>query len=282
MSRQSTKFHSMLTLEMRLPKKWRFNTGIVVAAARLVLYAASGMALTACANGRPVYAPLVLNADAGFVAESQKLRTELNAMDPVERIYRSMTIVDSRCDKFFDNLEALRANVRYGGRQTSSLSTGLPPLLEAARASSLGIATVSAALGFIGGALSDYDELYLLSNFKGAIYKKWQSAREDASGRLESLIINSDSRLLSDEFANRQIYRYSSLCLHSQLINWLNQAADGGKVTATNDIEIETETAPESPSLGVRKRSRTSGPNTRKNSAGIRSRTIPSYFITSQ
>ncbi len=245
----------------------------------VILILATGLAISGCSATTSSYQPIVLTQQSGFETEIVALRLELSDLEPNSRLYRGMTIADARCDKFFNDLEAIRARVRFGGRQVTSLSTGLPTLMNAAKASSLSVSAVSAALGFVSGLLTDYDELFLLSKFKGAVYKKWQVAREDASQRIDDLILEAGPSQLPDEYANRQLYRYSSLCLHSQLTNWLHQAANGGVI-----MPIDGEESQDTNKFKATAKSRvtesTSFRNRNKRGARSRARSVPAYIIS--
>lgn len=244
-----------------------------------ILIFATGLAISGCSATTSSYQPLVLTQQSGFKTEIATLRLELSDLEPNSRLYRGMTIADARCDKFFNDLEAIRTRVRFGGKQVTSLGTGLPTLLNAAKASSLSVSAVSAALGFVSGLLTDYDELFLLSKFKGAIYKKWQVAREDASQRIDDLIVEAGSSQLPDEYANRQLYRYSSLCLHSQLTNWLHQAANGGVVKPI-DGEGNEDTNKAKPGAKPRVARSASFRSRNRRGARSRARSVPAYIIS--
>lgn len=186
--------------------------------------------LSSCASNNPSYRPFLLAKLSVFEAETEELRETLMSRTGGERIYLAMTIIDARCDRFFEDLEKLRASTRFAGRQVSALETGLPTLLQAAEASSLSVAAVSAALGFIGGTLADYDELYLLANFKNAAHKKWLEVKTEKERILYQIAEEVDNKgKYSTEYINREIYKYSRTCLHSQLITWIEQSAESGK-----------------------------------------------------
>jgi len=210
-------------------EKYRFGRAI----ARLPVFALF-FGCTACSVTPFAYKPIIFNDESGFVRETKELRKEFADLGANDRLYRGMTISDARCNRFFDDLELLRTNARFGNRRVNALETGLPALLEAAEASSLSVSVVSAALGFVSGSLADYDELYLLSQFSNSVFVRWQQAKDDASIRIEQLIESHSPAEVPNEKANRALYQYSSLCLYSQLTSWINQAAGAGTLIATD------------------------------------------------
>ena len=121
--------------------------------AALAAVALAGTLAAGCAQVQ-LYEPVTFHEHE----DTDTLRTRFERIaDPVELMYEVISTTNYRCDMFFEALDHLQSKTDYGVRQLVALSTGLPPVLEAAHASARAVATVAAALGFATGALKDAD-----------------------------------------------------------------------------------------------------------------------------
>ena len=185
------------------------------------------VSLLFCACGRwgdLSYQPVSLYEEDDVGALSRKLNGAANAKDYA---FEVLQITNYRCDLFFESLDRLRGDSDFALARIAAVSTGLPPILQAAHSSATAIANVSAALGFATGVINDYKQYYLLADFKPEIYKKWQMFRALQQAAIEGSIgVNT-----SIPEAKLRLYEYVRMCLPSQLKQWVHESANSSTTT---------------------------------------------------
>lgn len=172
----------------------------------------------------PDYEPVLLHEKN----DVEVLRARLNTLPPRELMYEVVTITNYRCDMFFEALDRLKNKADFTLARLAFLSGSMPTMLAAAEATSQEIAHVAAALGFATGWMKDTKDLFLLAEFKPAIYKKWQDNRLEQLLRMEALFRSGIT--ISDAHARQQLYEYTRMCLPWQLKAWLHESANSSVV----------------------------------------------------
>lgn len=170
------------------------------------------------------YQPVSLYQEDDVGALSRNLNGAANAKDYA---FEVIQITNYRCDVFFESLDRLRGDSDFALARIAAVSTGLPPILQAAHASATAIANVSAALGFATGTINDYKQYYLLADFKPEIYKKWQTSRIQQHAAIEGSITANTSI----PEAKLRLYEYVRMCLPSQLKQWIYESANSSATT---------------------------------------------------
>jgi hypothetical protein len=170
------------------------------------------------------YQPVSLYQEDDVGSLSRNLNGAANAKDYA---FEVIQITNYRCDLFFESLDRLRGDSDFALARIAAVSTGLPPILQAAHSSATAIANVSAALGFATGVVNDYKQYYLLADFKPEIYKKWQTFRAVQQAAIEgSISVNT-----SIPEAKLRLYEYVRMCLPSQLKRWIYESASSSSTT---------------------------------------------------
>jgi hypothetical protein len=170
------------------------------------------------------YQPVSLYQEDDVGSLSRNLNGAANAKDYA---FEVIQITNYRCDLFFESLDRLRGDSDFALARIAAVSTGLPPILQAAHSSATAIANVSAALGFATGVINDYKQYYLLADFKPEIYKKWQTFRAVQQAAIEgSIAVNT-----SIPEAKLRLYEYVRMCLPSQLKQWIYESASSSSTT---------------------------------------------------
>jgi hypothetical protein len=167
------------------------------------------------------YRPVVLYDENDVKNLSRKLNGISNSR---ELAYEVIQVTNYRCDLFFEALDRVRSDADFALARVAAVSTGLPPILQAAHTSAGAIANVAAALGFVTGTINDAKQFYLLADFKPEIYKKWQVFRAQQQTAIEASI----GANTSIAEAKLRLYEYVRMCLPSQLKQWLYESANSG------------------------------------------------------
>ena len=196
--------------------------------------------IAGCTGVNPVYTPVALTSNSEFQDDVSSIQAEIDGLNLWDRAQHVMTISDTRCDRFFEELDAISSNTNFGKGIIAGATTATPPLLQAAGASSLSVAAVPAALGFLTTAITSYEDSFLLAKFNKAVHDKWQAAREQAEADIAQLFADTENGLVNEKWVSekrvdRELYKYSKLCLRSQLVLWLEQAASGGTVASREE-----------------------------------------------
>lgn len=209
---------------------------------RIFLAAVFATLLAACSNLTDLhYTPVPLQDEN----DTKRLALQFKAAADIDKIdfaYAVILTTNKRCDDFFESLDRIRSDSNFAVSRLSAISTALPPLLKAAGVSAGGLANVAAALGFATGTINDFQQYYLLAEFKPQLYKKWSVFRKAQEAAVISTL---KANSVTPYETKAHLYEYVRMCLPSQLKQWIVDASNSGSATI-----VGADTAPASPAAG--------------------------------
>lgn len=174
-----------------------------------------------------------------------KLRSLSGAqiVDGADLVTAAYYVVDDRCQKFFDQLEANKAQLLFAQNATTDATSLAVQILTQLTIAQRDIGIVAASGKFASDTIKNYNTIYYFAPYSGQLHKLVGQAQADYKQSLQSAVIAlagpehpvSDAKVF---FTAANIAQgYGRTCTYSQFELFVETAL--GKANATNSPELK-------------------------------------------
>ena len=140
-----------------------------------------------------------------------------------------MTVIEVRCDTFFETIGRGSQRLDFARREVEILSTALTTVLGFAGASETLVAASGVGSGVALGSIANYQNAFFFSPDVGKV----QHLVDDALDAMRNALLAPGNAPRDFEGAVRALKRYQSVCTAHEIKRLVNEAVEKGTVRAT-------------------------------------------------
>ncbi len=196
------------------------------------------VSLAGCSNRDSLIESTDVKTVFRYVADVQHL-SGARIVDGADLVTAAYYVVDDRCQKFFDTLEADKSKLLFA-RSTANNATSLAvQVLTQLTVAQRDIGIVSASGKFVSDALNDYNQIYNFAPYSGQLRKLVSEAQTNYKISAAAGVASLNARPISDAkiffTASNIAQGYAKLCTLSQFQLFVETALGKAKAVQSTD-----------------------------------------------
>jgi hypothetical protein len=211
--------------------------------------------LAGCSNRDSLIESTDVKTIYRYVADVQNL-SGARIVDGADLVTAAYYVVDDRCQKFFDTLEADKSRLLFARSTANNVTTLAVQILTQLTVAQRDIGIVSASGKFVSDAINDYNQIYNFAPYSGQLRKLVSEAQTNYKNSANAGVASLDTHPVSDAkiffTASNIAQGYARLCTLSQFQLFIETALGTAKAVKSTDArELNVQRSLESVQGGV-------------------------------
>lgn len=204
---------------------------------------ALGVFLTGCSSPQSLIQPPDVEEIYSYVGKLEYL-SGAKIVDGADLVTAAYYVVDDRCQKFFDQLEANKARLLFAQSTTTDATSLAVQVLTQLTVAQRDIGIVAASGKFLSDTIKNYNTIYYFAPYSGQLHKLVGEAQTNYKTSLIAAVKNLDGQPLSNAkvffTAANMAQGYGRTCTYSQFQLFVETALGKAKAKQSTDASADS------------------------------------------